>query len=143
MTVLFVVIGCVLAPFLSDPRFKGVFNYIQEFQGYISPGIVAAFLIGFIAKRAPAAAGVTALLASAPIYGFLQWQFGGVHFLLRMLITFVVLTVLMLGIRAVWPLDEPRTMPVREDIDMSTSPLVKWCGGAVLAGVALFFIVFW
>ena len=45
MTVLFVVIGCLLAPVLADPRFNGVFNFIQEFQGYISPGILAAFLL--------------------------------------------------------------------------------------------------
>jgi len=142
-TLVFVVVGCVMAPVLADPRFKGVFNYIQEFQGYISPGILAAFLIGFIVKRAPAAAGVAALLVSAPLYGLLQWQFGDLHFLLRMLITFVAVSVLMLVITAIRPLAAPRTMPEREDLDLRSSPLVKWCGGAVIAGVVLFFILFW
>ena len=50
-TVLFVLIGCLLAPFLEHPRFEGVFNFIQEFQGYISPGILAAFLFGFAVPR--------------------------------------------------------------------------------------------
>lgn len=143
MTMLFVVIGCLLAPMLADPRLKGVFNFIQEFQGYISPGILAAFLIGFVVKRAPASAGVTALLVSAPLYGFLQWQFGEIHFLIRMLITFVAVTAIMLILRVAYPLKEPRVMPKREDIDMQSSPIVKWCGAAVVAGVILFFIVFW
>lgn len=143
MTVLFVIIGCVLAPALSDPRFKGVFNFIQEFQGYISPGILAAFLIGFVVKRAPAAAGVAALLGSAPVYGFLQWQWNGMHFLLRMALTFVIVTGLMLFITAIRPLEKPRTMPVREDLDTSSSPFVRVCGGLVIASVVLFFIVFW
>jgi SSS family solute:Na+ symporter len=143
MTVVFVIIGSILAPYLADPRFKGVFNFIQEFQGYISPGILAAFLIGFVVKRAPAAAGVGALLGSAPVYGFLQWQWGDVHFLLRMALTFAVLTALMLLLTAWRPLDQPRTMPVREDFDTSSSLLVRVCGGLVIAGVIAFFIVFW
>ncbi len=142
MTVLFVVVGCLLAPALAAPRFKGVFNFIQEFQGYISPGILAAFLIGFLVKRAPASAGLIALLGSAPVYGFLQWQFGEVHFLIRMLITFLVVTGAMLAATWFSPLPEPRVMPVREDIDLHSSPRVKALGAAVIAGAALFFIVF-
>jgi len=143
MTLLFVVIGCVLAPNLAHPRFQGVFNFIQEFQGYISPGILAAFLMGFAMPRAPAAAGVTALLASAPLYGFLQWQFGEVHFLIRMLITFVVVSALMAILRVLRPLPEPRVIPVREDLDLRGSVLARWLGGAVVAGVVALFVVFW
>jgi len=46
MTMIFVVAGCLLAPMLDDPKFGGVFQYIQQFQGYIWPGVVAAFLFG-------------------------------------------------------------------------------------------------
>lgn len=51
MTLLFVVLGCLIAPFLGDPRFMGIFTYIQEFQGYISPGILAAFIFGILVKK--------------------------------------------------------------------------------------------
>ncbi len=142
-TVTCVVIACVLAPMLASPRFHGVFNFIQEFQGYISPGIVAAFLIGILVPRAPAAAGVTALLGSAPVYGLLQWRLGGVHFLIRMLMTFVAVTVVMLLITALRPLATPRTMPVQPDIDLASSTRAKWLGAAVIATVVAFFVVFW
>ena len=150
MTLLFVVVGCLLAPALGHPRFKGVFNFIQEFQGYVSPGIVAAFLVGFIVKRAPAAAGVVALVISAPIYGLLHYFFGSngaagveIHFLLRMTITFGVVATVMLAIRLVAPLDEPKTIPVKQDFDATPSPLALALGAAVIAGVVAFFVVFW
>ena len=50
-------IGCVLAPQLDDPKFGGVFQFIQQFQGYIWPGVVAAFLRAFLLPRAPARGG--------------------------------------------------------------------------------------
>jgi SSS family solute:Na+ symporter len=143
MTLVFVVIGCMLAPYLGREEFKGVFNFIQEFQGYISPGIVAAFVFGFAVKRAPAAAGVAALLVSAPIYGLLHWQADEIHFLIRMMITFLTVTAVMSLITFLRPLPEPRVMPVQEEFDTATSPVVKWAGAAVIAAVVLFFIVFW
>ncbi|MFH1070399.1 MAG: sodium/solute symporter, partial [Candidatus Glassbacteria bacterium] len=141
-TLLFVVIGCLIAPRLADPRFKGVFNYIQEFQGYISPGILAAFVFGFVVKRAPAAAGVTALLVSAPLYGLLQWKFGHVAFLNRMAFTFIAVIALMALITALRPLEAPRVMPVRENFDTRPSALVILLGLVVICAVVAFFIVF-
>ena len=143
MTVLFVLVGCMLAPQISDPKFGGVFKYIQEFQGYISPGILAAFVFGFIVKKAPPAAGVTALLACVPIYGFLHWQFSEIAYLNRMAITFAAVVFLMGVITAVWPLKSPVELPVKREIELHTSPQVLWLGAAVIAGVIGFFVVFW
>ena len=141
-TVLFLITGCLIAPHLADPRFKGVFNYIQEFQGYISPGILAAFVFGFAVKRAPEAAGVAALLVSAPVYGFLQWQFGHIAFLNRMAFTFVFVIALMAVITALKPLARAKEMPVRADFDTRPAHLVTWLGIAVISAVVLFFILF-
>ena len=41
-----------LAPALSNPDFGGIFQYIQQFQGYIWPGVVAAFLFGMMVPTA-------------------------------------------------------------------------------------------
>ena len=142
LTVLFVVIGCLLAPFLGHDRFKGIFNFIQEFQGYISPGILAAFTFGFLFRRAPAAAGITALLASAPFYGFLQYFFSDVHFLIRMSITFFTVTALMGMITVIAPLRVPKKIPVRHELDMRSSPVAIICGTLVIVGVVVFCILF-
>jgi SSS family solute:Na+ symporter len=139
-TVLFLLVGCLAA--LSPILEGGVFRFIQEFQGYVSPGIVAAFVFGFAVKRAPAAAGVGALVLSAPIYGLLQWQWGGVPYLHRMLLTLVLLVVVMAALTAWKPLGAPKELPVRHDIDLTTSPGVAVLGGLVILAVAAFFVVF-
>jgi len=139
-TVAFVAVGCLVA--VSPLLEGGVFRFIQEFQGYISPGIVAAFVFGFAVRRAPASAGVAALVLSAPIYGALQWQWGDVPYLHRMLVTFVALLAVMSALTAWRPLPEPKEFPVRHDIDMTTSPLVVTLGGLVILAVAAFFVVF-
>ncbi len=51
----FVVIGCIMSPLLDNPAFGGIFKYIQEFQGFISPGILAVFVFGLLVHRAPGA----------------------------------------------------------------------------------------
>ncbi|MBL7218909.1 MAG: solute:sodium symporter family transporter [Phycisphaerae bacterium] len=142
-TLVFVVVGCFIAPYLGDPRFKGIFNYIQEFQGYVSPGILAVFVFGMIFKRTPALAGIVGLIATVPIYGFLHWQFGEMAFLNRMAITFGADLVLMFVILLAKPLAEPRKMPVREDFDMKPTPAVLWLGLAVIAATIVLYIIFW
>jgi SSS family solute:Na+ symporter len=73
MTLLFLVTACVIAPILNDPKFMGVYSFIQEFQGFFTPGILTAFVFGFIFKRAPAAAAVVGLAASPLVYALMKW----------------------------------------------------------------------
>jgi len=142
-TLIFVVIGCIIAPSLGTPIFKGIFNYIQEFQGYISPGILAAFVFGLIFKRTPALAGIAALILNVPIYGFLHWQFSEVAFLNRMAITFCLIILIMALITLYRPLKKPIEMPVRESFDMKPSKVVKWLGLAVIVVTVILYIIFW
>jgi solute:Na+ symporter, SSS family len=142
-TFVFVLIGCAIAPQLGNPALKGIFTYIQEFQGYISPGILAVFVFGMISKRAPAAAGVTGLLLSVPIYGFLQWQFKSVAFLNRMALTFVVILAVMAVMTLVRPLKTPKVMPVRQNFDMKPTRSVVWLGIFVVAATIALYIIFW
>ncbi|MBL9138225.1 MAG: sodium/solute symporter [Verrucomicrobiales bacterium] len=139
-TLVFLVLACVVS--LSDLLKGGVFKFIQEFQGYISPGILAAFVFGFAVRRAPPSAGVTALVASAPVYGVLQYFWGDIAYLHRMSLTLVILIAVMALITWNAPLKEPRSLPVRTGFDMRPSASVKWAAALVLGGVALYFVVF-
>jgi len=142
-TLVFVLVVCLIAPQLGSPKFKGIFNYIQEFQGFISPGILAAFVFGLFVKRTPAAAGITSLILSVPAYGFLKWQFGSIAFLNRMAITFVLLVIVMAVITALRPLKEPKVMPVNKDFDMRSSPALKGLCVLVIAITLVLYIIFW
>ncbi|MBN2088660.1 sodium/solute symporter, partial [candidate division KSB1 bacterium] len=141
-TLIFVLIGCFIAPQLGNPKLKGIFTYIQEFQGYISPGILAVFVFGMIFKQAPPSAGVTGLILTVPVYGFLQWQFSEIAFLNRMAITFVVILVVMYIITLVAP-QKAKEMPVRADFDMRPATSVKLLGAVVIFATLILYIIFW
>ncbi len=144
MTIVFVVIGCLIAPFLGDPRFKGIFHFIQDFQGYASPGILACFLFGFFVKRASAVAAVTGLLLNIPVYGILHLdRFEHICFLNKMAITFGVICLVMVLITWIRPLAEPKALPVQEGFDSAPAPSVKIIGIAITLAVAALYIVFW
>jgi solute:Na+ symporter, SSS family len=143
MTLLFVITGCLLAPQLGNEKFRGIFNYIQEFQGFISPGILAAFIFGLFFKRTPASAGVSSLVLNVPIYGFLLKYFNNIAFLNRMAITFVLLIVIMAIITKIKPLPEPKIMPERGNFDMKPAPAVKWLGIVVIVVTIVLYIIFW
>jgi len=150
LTVGCVLIGCLLAPQLDHPKFGGVFNFIQQFQGYIWPGVVAAFVHAFLLPRAPGSAGVAALVLGPLIYGGFQITAKSelrpdgheIHFLVQVLLTFLLVSAVMLAL-ALWkPLAEPRRLPQRMEVALQTEPVVKLTGAAVVLAVVIFFIVF-
>jgi SSS family solute:Na+ symporter len=51
------ILGIVISPFLGIDK-KGGFQYIQEYTGFVSPGIFAMFLLGFFWKRTTSTAAV-------------------------------------------------------------------------------------
>ena len=143
-TLCFVILGCLLAPQLDNPRFGGVFNFIQKFQGYISPGILAAFVFGFIVKRTPPAAGVAALIGCPLIYGTLDFFWSDkIVYLNMMALTFGLVVALMALITLAAPLKQPKAMPVVQEFDTRPSPFVLGAGLAVIACVVAFYVVFW
>ncbi len=142
-TLIFVTIGCLIAPQLGRPSFKGIFTYIQEFQGYVSPGILAVFIFGLLVKKAPPMTGVTGLVLTVPIYGALQLFAPQVAFLNRMAVTFVAILVVLAVLTAFKPLAEPRVLPVREGYDMRPSRSVVVLGAVVAAATLALYAIFW
>jgi SSS family solute:Na+ symporter len=142
MTALFVIIGCIMAPMLDNPKFGGIFKYIQMFQGFISPGIVTVFLFGLVVKKAPPRAAFLALLFNIPVYGLLLWLAPETAFLNHMAITFIILLITMTVITLVQPLTEPVELP-KKDIDLKSSPYVKAMGLAVIIATVILYIIFW
>ena len=68
---------------------------IQESQGYIEPGLLAAFTFGLLSRRTPAIAGVLALLLGPVLYGLIQVYVPAIAFLNRIAICYVALLVMM------------------------------------------------
>ena len=77
-------LGVIIAPFLGIDK-KGGFQYIQEYTGFVSPGIFAMFILGFFWKRATSGAalfatiggfGLSILLKFLPKLTDLSWLSG-------------------------------------------------------------------
>jgi SSS family solute:Na+ symporter len=152
LTVLFVIAGCLIAPMLDGERFKGVFTYIQQFQGYIWPGVVAAFVMPFVLPRAPGSAGVAALVSGPIAYACFQFTevtkdrpdgLHHLHYLLQVLLSFGIVAAIMTILTLIKPLPEPKILPEKVEIPRKTEPVVYAAGALVILGVAVFFAIFW
>ncbi len=152
LTLVFVLVGCAIAPSLGHPKFGGVFQYIQQFQGYIWPGVVAAFIMPFVLPKVPGAAGATALLTGPLAYAVFQFSektaarpqgIHEIHFLLQSLIAFLVVAAVMTAMTVIAPLAKAKELPVREEMSFHTEPIVKLAGAVVILGVGVFFFIFW
>jgi SSS family solute:Na+ symporter len=141
--VLFVLIAMVIAPYLGDPRFGGIFNFIQEFQGFISPGILAIFLFGLLVHRAPRAVGWVGLLLNPILYGTLKYSAPDIAFLDRMAICFFAVIAVLTVITIIKPLDQPINLPENKQMDMQASQGAKAFGMIVVCLTLALYILFW
>jgi SSS family solute:Na+ symporter len=139
-----VLVGCVIAPQLAKPEYQGAFHFIQEFQGYISPGILTVFLFGLFIPRTPRLCGALGLVLCPLIYGLLHvfWS-EQIAFLNRMAITVGVLAVVLGAITLLAPLKEPVTLPEQKQFDMTSSRGAKIIGLIVVAATVVLYIIFW
>jgi SSS family solute:Na+ symporter len=159
----FVLLACIWAPIISN--FQGVFMYIQEFWGFIAPGIVAAFLVGLVVKTAPPRAAKCAMLIGLFLYGFCRFgrflfdlpllnllspnirnavaSFNGWSLLHHMGIVFLLVVIYMLWINWRKPLDKPVKLINRHKVDTTPDSKVYIMGGIVIGLTVLLYILFW
>jgi SSS family solute:Na+ symporter len=134
------IIAIVVAPQLS--RFDQAFQFIQDFTGLISPGVVAIFILGMFWKRATGSAALLAALATLPLgLGFNEWM-PGIPFLHRMGYVFLILVGLMIVVSLVRPEKEGRSIEV--DAGMFRISGGFAVGTLLVVGVlAALYTVFW
>ncbi len=86
------ILGAVIAPALGN--LEQVFQYIQEYTGFISPGIVAVFIFGLFWKRTTSNAAFWAVVLSIPLAFGLKFGYPDLPFLDRMGFSFLALSAL-------------------------------------------------
>lgn len=134
------VIAIIMAPQLS--RFDQAFQFIQEFTGLISPGVVAIFLLGMFWKRANGTAALVAALATLPLGIALSNFFPAMPFLNRMSVVFLILVTLMVVVSFITPKNNDRVI----EVDTTMFKLDKGfaVGALILMGIiSALYIVFW
>jgi SSS family solute:Na+ symporter len=138
-----VVIGCLIAPVLANPRFKGAFAFIQEFQGFVSPGVLTIFLFGLFVKRTPRSCGVLGLVLSPIIYGILFFGWSDMAFLNRMAITVGAIAVILAVVTIVNPLKEVIKLPEQTKIELNWSKGSIYFGIFVTLLTVALYLIFW
>ena len=138
-----VLVGCLIAPELARPEYQGAFHFIQEFQGYISPGVLTVFLFGLFVPRTPRMCGSLGLILCPVIYGLLHWFWSDLAFLNRMAITVGALSLILAVLTLIRPLDQPVKLPTQTKIALESSSGAKVAGVIVILATIALYVIFW
>jgi SSS family solute:Na+ symporter len=137
---IFAVLGCLLAPNLD--KFGSIFKYIQQFQGYASPGILAVFVFGILNRRASGITGIVGLLLNPLLYWALD-TYTNLAFLDAMGVCFFSVLIVMWIIGIAKPLAQPVEFKKDTTMELETSIPAKIAGVGVVVATLALYVVFW
>ena len=143
------VIAAIVAPALKS--LDQAYQFIQEYVGFFSPGVLAIFLLGLFWKKTTAAAGLAGALLTVPISTVLKflpvWTNGAVPdypFLDRMTITFFAIVIIMIVISLAKPKPANDMHVIEMDRSMFKVTPGFIIGSVIICGIlAALYTVFW
>jgi solute:Na+ symporter, SSS family len=148
-----VVVSMLIAAIVT-PALKSLdqaYQFIQEYVGFISPGVLAIFLLGFFWKETTAGAALVGAIITIPISTLLKFlptmtkgAFPDYPFLDRMTITFVLVVIIMVAMSLIKP-DRSKNRPsIEVDTSMfATSTGFKIVSVIIMGIIAALYTVFW
>lgn len=148
------VIVSMLVAALVTPALKSLdqaYQFIQEYVGFISPGVLAIFLLGLFWKRTTASAALAGALLTIPISTVLKFlpvwtngAFPDYPFLDRMSITFIVISFTMVAMSLAKTKELHATSPIQIDTSMFRVSMGFVVGAVIISGIlAALYTVFW
>ncbi len=143
------ILACVVAPALRS--LDQAYQFIQEYVGFISPGVLAVFLLGFLWKRTTSLAALAATLLTIPLSAILKFlpswtdgRFPDYPFLDRMSIVFVFLvgSMIFMSLADKKSKDQARVIQVDPDLFRVSAPFAV--GSVLILGILIaLYMVFW
>jgi SSS family solute:Na+ symporter len=145
------VVSCITAPLLGG--IDQAFQFIQEYTGLVSPGILAVFLLGLFWKKTTNRAAIVGALASIPIALYFKvgqngWSespfFVDVPFLDQMGYTLLLTMgiIVLVSLRQNNGADDPKGIPLSKEL-FKTSPKFNIGAFAALIIIAAIYALFW
>ena len=128
----------VIAAIAVEPLLGGLdqaFQYIQEYSGFIYPGIVVVFGLGLLWRRASSRAAVWTAIITIPLGVLFKIFLGGVPFQLRAGYIFIILVVFFIIMSLLDKKYVSCELPEQKDREA----MVKWA--RILGGAGAFFIL--
>ena len=134
------VIGSLMTPALQN--FGQIFQFIQEYTGFISPGILAVFILGLFWKKTTTNAAIAAIVVAIPLSLGLKIYFGDIPFINRMGISFLVIALLMAVISHFDKSDDGGEIVVEKGL-FKTDSIFNYASVAISGILAVIYVVFW
>ncbi len=136
------IIALAISPFLKN--FGQGFEYIQEYTGFISPGILCIFLLGMFWKRATASGALVAALLSIPLSTFFKYEYPDIPFLNRMGIVFWICVAVhvLISLLSAKGAESPKAFTVNSEW-FRTNSSFRLGAVAVCVLLATVYIFFW
>ena len=133
-----------LAIFLSD-KLDSIFSYIQEFQGFLSPGALAVFIFGFFIPKCPRYFGWLGIAINVVEYGALKLCCPEMAFLNRMAVCLITIMVIgaVLTLLNHFTGGKAVVLENKGIIEMKSSAVAKIFGLVVVLLTVALYILFW
>ncbi len=123
--------------------FDSVFTYIQEFQGFLSPGALCVFLFGFFVPKCPRFFGWLGIVINIVLYGILLVANPEMAFLNRMAVCLV--TIVLVGAILSWLNRNGETIELADKgiVKMESSKSAAVAGVFVVLATIALYVAFW
>jgi SSS family solute:Na+ symporter len=140
------VVALALAMLTARPLLGNLpqaFQYIQEYTGFVTPGIVVIFVLGLFWSRATTAGAFVAAVGSVALSVLYKFYAPGIPFMNRVGYVFLICLAAAVAVSLVLPRRaSTSTIDVR-DVDYSTSTGFNIASVLVIAILVLFYATFW
>lgn len=135
-------VAVVLAPQLAS--LDQVFQYIQEYTGFVSPGVLAIFVLGLFWKKATPNAALISALLSIPLSASFKWILPGMPFIDRMGWVFVISIAFIVIVSLLEAKGKHSEKAIRFDRSViNTDPVFAILAFAILGITAALYVIFW
>lgn len=136
------VIAVLLAPLLgSVPQ---MFQYIQEYTGLVSPGVLAVFIMGLFWKKTTNKAAIVGIILSIIVAFLLKLPGAELPFLDQMLYTFLITLVIIAGVSMTTSVDvdDPKGIQLTSKLFVTDS-VFNISAYAILLMLVVLYAIFW
>ena len=135
------VVAVLVAPMLQT--LDQAFQYIQEYTGMVSPGILAIFLFGLFWKRATSNAALWAAILTIPVSAAFKFAFPQMPWMDQMGFSFLVISAVIVLISLLERKGEsPKAIPVTKEL-FKTGTAFNIGAVAISVIIMVLYILFW
>lgn len=136
----------IIAVLVAQPLLGGeeqIFQFIQKYTGYVSPGIVVLFMFGLFWKRTTGTAALWTAIASVPFSIAIDLIFPKMPFLDQMGLVFLLLSILIVGISLVkGDKVSPKAIKFQAKV-FKTGPVFNALAMGIILILAALYAIFW